>query len=45
VFFQNAAGNQDDGPWEIERLNLPRVHFGDPEDLRRNLLAQEDRAC
>jgi hypothetical protein len=45
VFFQNSAGNQDDGPLEIEGLDLPRVHFGDPEDLRNNLLTQEHHAC
>jgi hypothetical protein len=37
--------NQHDGFLEIEGLDLPRVHFGDPEDLRLNLLAQKDHAC
>jgi hypothetical protein len=45
MFFQNSAGNQHDRLLEIEGLDLPRVHFGDPEDLRHNLLAPEDHAC
>jgi len=39
VFFQNSARNQHDGLLEIEGLDLPRVHFGDPETCH-NLLTQ-----
>jgi hypothetical protein len=44
MFFQNSAGNQHDGLLEIEGLDLPRVHFGNPEEPAPQLAASR-RSC
>ena len=39
----DACRNHDDGPLTIQGLDLPRIHFGDPEDLCCTRLVRERR--